>query len=34
MIRDLLFDVIFVSPDGTEAVPDNWTGGSSMGYPY
>ena len=34
MIRDLLFDVIFVSPDGTEAVPDNWTGGVSMGFPY
>ena len=34
MIRDLLFDVIFTSPDGTETVLDGWTCAENMGYPY
>ena len=34
MIHDLLFDVIFTTPDGTETALDGWTRGESMGFPY
>lgn len=34
MIYDLMFDVIFTAPDGTEFVIDGWTCAESMGFPY
>lgn len=33
MICDLMFDVIFTAPDGTETVLDGWTCAENMGYP-
>ena len=34
MICDLMFDVIFIAPDGTETVLEGWTCAENMGYPY
>ena len=33
MACDLMFDVIFTAPDGTETVLDGWTCAENMGYP-
>ena len=34
MTCDLMFDVIFTAPDGTETVLDAWTCAENMGYSY
>ena len=34
MIHDLMFDVVFATPDGQETVVDGWNRAESMGYAY